>query len=1043
MMKYSNFPVNNVLMKYILLVVICFSWASQSKAQEKLTQEKLFGSLQARSIGPAVMSGRVSTLAVVEKDPSIVYIGAAGGGIWKSNRAGASFIPVFDEYIQSIGKITIDQQRPDTVWVGTGEVWVRNTVSVGDGIYKTTDGGATWKNMGLPQSERIADIIIHPDKPNTVYVAAMGQLWSANDERGVFKTTDGGESWQKVLYTDENTGAADLAIDPENPEILYATMWSHRRYPWSFNSGMVNIDGYKGKSAVYKSINGGKDWYEIHKGLPNETKGRMAIAVANTNASRLYLTVEVQTEELNGLYISNDKGESWQLINKDFNTKVRPFYFANIIISPHDEDVVYKCGLNLIISNNGGNSFRTVGSGVHSDVHDAWIDPNNKNHVFIGTDGGVYESFDGGYLYKMWMNLPLSQFYRVSVDNETPYNIYGGLQDNGSWYGPSAKAGGIGNDDWEMSYGGDGFYSFRHPTDEDIIYSEFQGGNLIRYNKKTGNAQSIKPTAIESEEKFRYNWNTPIHISPNNPERLYIGAQYLFVTENRGLKWQHISPDLTTNDKTKQMQHLSGGLTIDNSTAENHCTIYAIAESPKDENVVWVGTDDGNLQVTNDFGKTWNNVITNVPGLPENTWVSFIEASPHDASSALVTFDGHRTGDKTTYVYMTTDQGKTWKNLTSEDIEGYALSVRQDLKNPELLFLGTEFGLFISIDQGTSWAQFDNGIPKVAVRDMVIHPTEHSLVIGTHGRGVFILDDLLPLRQMGPDILQQDLVFFQMKPTYLKDPGAGGNWYSGAGNFIAGNPSSNAQIAYYMKKRHTFGKMYIEVYDPEGILLRELPAGKSAGVNIVTMPSGLPPPKSAPTNNRMALLGGLSGPNLLPGKYKVKLIKGKNEYNTSFELKYEENSPYSLQDRDIQRDNTMQLYQMSEDLAYIYYCLETIESKVAGIAKDEKKFAKKLNSWKEEINKFKGSLVGLGGDGYVNEEEKIREEISESYRLISNYPGKPTDTQIAQVNLLQSKMDNVQQQYENIAMQLDTWNKKFTKLGIDTIKPDSKESFLQ
>ena len=1029
-------------MKLFWVMLIYLGLVSTAVAQEKLTEKKLFGSLSARSIGPAVMSGRVSTLAVVEKDPTIIYIGSASGGIWKSNRAGASLIPVFDEYTQSIGKIVIDQERPDTVWVGTGEPWVRNSVSVGEGIFKSTDGGTTWQNMGLVDSERIGDIIIHPQNPDVVYVAALGQLWSANKQRGVFKTSDGGNTWRKILYIDENTGAADLAIDPDDPSILYASMWSYRRYPWSFNSGMANLEDYKGQSALYKSTNGGDNWQKIHNGLPDETLGRMALAVAPTDANRLYLSVEVKTDKKKGLYISNDKGESWELKNTDFNTKVRPFYFSNIIVGPHDADFVMKAGLNMIISENGGESFRAVGSGVHSDVHDAWINPHDKNHIVLATDGGIYESMDGGYLYKMWMNLPVSQFYRISVDNEDPYNVYGGLQDNGSWYGPSQKPGGITNADWQNTYGGDGFYSFRHPTEENIIYAEYQGGNLVRYNKKTGNAQSIKPTAIVGEEKFRFNWNTPIHISPNNPERLYIGAQYLFVTENRGLSWQHISPDLTTNDKSKQQQHLSGGLTIDNSTAENHCTIYAIAESPANEKVIWVGTDDGNLQVTSDGGKNWSNVVVNVPDLTDNTWVTYVEPSPHDANTAFVTFDGHRTGDMNSYLYMTTDMGKTWISLTTEDVDGYALSVRQDLVNPDLLFLGTEFGLFISIDKGQSWARFENNVPRVGIRDLVIHPLEHSLVMGTHGRGVLIIDDLLPLRQLTEEVLGKDLHFFTLKPTILRDPGAGGSWFSGAGNFTARNPTSNAQIAYYMPKRHTFGKMYLEIYGPEGNKIKDLPAGKSAGVNVVTMPSRLPPPKTAPTNNRSALFGSLIGPNLQPGTYQVKLIKGKNNYETSFDLELEEDTPYSLADRQLQRKITLQLYELSEELAYVYYGLETIENEAGKIAEAQNKYKKELNSWVGEIEQFRNSLVGLGGDGYVDEEEKIREEITEIYRLVSTYPGKPTDTQIAKTESLQQRMNDISEKFGEVREALKRWNQTFNKEGITQIILQDKDVFL-
>ncbi|MDX1407168.1 MAG: hypothetical protein R3330_03515, partial [Saprospiraceae bacterium] len=709
--------------RLLFSAVLCALVGIADAQSTSVTGSALFGALRARHIGPAVMSGRISTLAVVPDKPEIMYVGAAGGGVWKSNTAGATFRPVFDEHTQSIGKITIDPNDHETVWVGTGEVWVRNSVSVGTGIYKSQDGGGTWERMGLENSERISDIIVHPDSSHIVYVGAMGHLWDSNEERGVYRTTDGGTTWERIFYVDENTGCADLDIDPDNPEIMYAAMWSYRRYPWKFDSG------FTGKSGLYKTTDGGETWSPINHGFPEETLGRIAIAVAPSNGEVIYCSVECKSKDGKGIYLSTDQGANWELVNNEFNATVRPFYFSNMVVDPLNDSIVMKCGLTMIISEDRAEVFRQVGSGVHSDIHDIWIDPNNTKHVIIGTDGGVYESFDRGYTFKMFMNLPVSQFYRVSVDNARPYNVYGGLQDNGSWYGPSRKAGGITNSDWQRTFGGDGFYSFRHPTDPDIVYSEYQGGNLVRYNRQTGVAKYIKPYPAGEGEKYRFNWNSPIALSPSNPDRIYFASQYLFRSEDRGDSWDRISPDLTTDDPAKQKQRESGGLSIDNSTAENHCTIYAIEESPVDDQVIWCGTDDGNLQVTTDGGATWRNVTRNVPGVPAHTWVSDVEPSPHDANIAFVTFDGHRTGDWTPYVYVTNDAGRTWRSLVTGEIEGYALSVRQDLVKPELLFLGTEFGLFISVDGGAGWARFENNMPRVGVRDMVIHPRDHALVM--------------------------------------------------------------------------------------------------------------------------------------------------------------------------------------------------------------------------------------------------------------------------------------------------------------------------
>lgn len=1008
----------------------------------QVSGEALFGSLRARQIGPAVMSGRISTLDVVESDPNIIYVGSAGGGLWKSQSAGASFRPVFDDHSQSIGAICIDQKHPDTVWVGTGEPWVRNSVSVGTGIYRTYNGGTNWEFAGLPNSERISRIIIHPDDPNIIWAAAQGALWSKSEERGVYMTRDGGEQWEKVLFVDENTGAADLSMSATDPNTLFATMWSHRRSPDFFDSGLKYAEE-EGKSALYRSKDGGKTWQKLENGLPDGLLGRMAVSVAPSNPDRVYLSVESDLKNTSGLYRSDDGGNSWNLVNRDFGMTVRPFYFSRIEVDPNNDSTLIKCGLNANISKDAGETFRTIGSGVHSDIHAVWFDPNNSKHVILGTDGGVYESYDGAYLFKMFMNLPVSQFYHVSVDNDEPYNVYGGLQDNGSWFAPSQKAGGITNSDWKNTYGGDGFYSFRHPEDPDVIYAEYQGGQLVRYNASTGVAKDIKPYPDEEEDKYRFNWNAPLYQSPNNPERIYFGAQYLFMSENRGDEWRRISPDLTTNDPQRQRQSKSGGISTDNSTAENNTTIYTIAESPLDEDIIWAGTDDGNLQVTKNQGKKWKNTVENVPGLPAGNWVSFLEPGHHDKNTLYVCFDNHRQGDMTTYLYRTEDLGKSWTRVNTGGVEGYALSVREDLINPNLLFLGTEFGLYISLDRGQSWDRFSNNMPKVAVRDMVIHPRDHALVMGTHGRGVIIIDDITPLRQVNEEILAKNLYFFETQPTILRDPGAGGGWFGGAGNFRGPNPSTNAQIVYYLAKRHTFGKMYLQVFDENGKMIRELPAGKGAGINIVDMPTAINKPKAAPTNNRTALFGSTIGPNLAAGTYEVQLIKKKDTLRTSFTLKYDPNSPYSEQDRKLQRELTLQLYDMSEDVAYLYYTSKDLSDQLAEKAEAHQRLKDDITLLQSELDTFRNSLVALEGDFYVDEGEEIRERVSELYRLVSSYPGRPSKSQIKRAEELLKETKAKIARFEALTDQrLTALNEQFIESGDTEIKVNTKSEFL-
>lgn len=1023
----------------LFLAVLATPASAQSEGEATTgitTESRLLNGLRARKIGPAVMSGRVSTIAVHPEDPTTIYIGAAGGGVWKTVTGGTVLRPIFDDHTQSIGKIAIAPSAPNTVYVGTGEPWPRNSVSVGTGIYKSTNGGTSWQDIGLDDSERISDIIVHPEDPNTVYVAALGHLWDANEERGIFKTTDGGQTWEKILYIDENTGGSDLDFDPRDPETVYAVMWSFRRYPWSFDSG------FTGSSGVYKSTNGGKDWTPIQNGLPDETLGRMAIGVAPSNPDVIYLSVECKSLDKKGLYLSTDAGASWEKVSNDFNTTVRPFYFSNITVDPTNDSIVMKCGFQAIVSENRGQVFRTIGNSVHSDIHDIWIDPNNNKHILVATDGGIYESIDHGRTTKMWMNLPVSQFYHVSVDNATPFNVYGGLQDNGSWVGPSRRAGGIGNSDWTNVYGGDGFYAFRHPEKENIIFAEYQGGNLVRYDKNTGVAKSIAPYRQDDEEDLRYNWNSPIHLSPSNPDRMYFASQYLYRSEDMGESWERISGDLTTDDPEKQQQHLSGGLSIDNSTAENHCTVYAIAESPVAAQTIWAGTDDGNLQVTRDGGNNWNNAIPNVPGLPANTWVTFIEPSPHDAQTAYVTFDGHRTGDGTTYVYKTTNLGATWTRLSQEGTEGYALSIRQDFKQPNILYLGTEFGLYISLDDGQSWARFTNNMPKVGVRDMVIHERDNSLVMGTHGRGIILIDDLSPLQQLSTTMMEEKVAFFPPSTTLLRDPGAGGNWFGGSGNFTAGNPSSAAQVIYFNKKRHTFSKMYFEIYK-DGEKIREIPAGKSAGINIVSMPTRMPPPKAAPTRNRSALIGSIFGPNLEAGEYEVRLIKGRDTYTSSFTLANDPSAPYSDEDRTLQRETTMQLYEMSEDLAYIYQVYEQLHTQLAEIEDLKRKPQAAVDNLEEQIKSTMSTLVALEGDFYVDEGEQIRERISQLYMKVSQYPGKPSQSQLVEAERLKTAMDQVKVQFDQrIGSEVAAINTLLEKADRSALTWDSEETFF-
>ena len=1020
-----------------LFFAVSIVLASETSDQIKITPA-IFGAIEARSIGPAVTGGRIMDIEAVPQTPRIIWVGTASGGVWKSTNGGVTFKPVFDQHTQSIGALAIDPLHPDTVWVGTGEGCVRNSVSVGDGVYKTTDGGETWTHLGLEQTERISDILIHPTDPNIVYVAALGHLWNANQERGVYKTEDGGKTWEKILYVDENTGCADLAMDPQDANILYAAMWQFRRWPYFFKSGGPG-------SGLYKSTDGGKTWKKLTSGLPGGELGRIAIAVAPSRPNRLYAVVEA---EKTALYRSDDLGESWQKVNASFNITARPFYFGHLAVDPRDYNRVYKPGFTLGISEDGGQSFTSpftsgFGAGVHSDHHALWINPGNPYHLLLGTDGGVYESLDRGHTWRFLRNLPVSQFYRVSVDMADPYNVYGGLQDNGSWMGPSRSPNGIENRDWQNIGGGDGFYVLVDPTDPDIIYAESQGGNVYRYNRRTGERKEIKPMPTEGEPEYRFNWNTPIALSPGRPGILYVGAQFLFRSRDRWETWEKISPDLTTNDPQKQRQKESGGLSPENTTAENHCTIYAIAESPLDTSVIWVGTDDGNVQVTRNGGNSWTNVSSNVPDLPANTWVSSVEPSHHHAGTAYVTFDGHRTGDMKPYIYKTTDFGQTWVPLSTEGIRGYVHVIREDPVNPSLLFLGTEFGLYVSIDGGQQWARFTGKLPPVSIRDLVIHPREADVVLATHGRGIMIIDDITPLRHLTPEILAAEAALLPSRPAIRRLPVVYQH-FPGDAEFIGRNPGEAAVITYYLKKRHLFGDLRVEIYDPEGKLIKKIPGTKRRGINRVQWAMRMKPPRVPPAPT--LAVRALFGPMVPEGTYTIKLIKGQKTYTSTVSVLPDPNSPHSAADRALQQRTVMTLYRMQEDLAYTAEAITDLRKQALSRAerlKSRDRLARRLRRFADRLNSLHAMLVS-DARGIFSGDPKLREKVVDLYGAVSSYGGRPSESQLRRMHFLQSEIRNAEARLTSLLnSQLPGLNRALRKKKLPELKLMSRESFEQ
>ncbi|MGB5437999.1 MAG: hypothetical protein WBM98_19045 [Maribacter sp.] len=998
----------------LLGLVVPYSVNAQD---EKNDGKTLFGDMTARHIGPALMSGRINDMEVHPTNSRIIYTGTAGGGVWKSNDAGATFNPIFDDYCQSIGAVTLDPSDPDnTIYVGTGETWTRNSVSVGDGLYKSIDGGANWKKLGFDKSERIANIIVNPKNPKEIYVGVLGGLWGDSEERGVFKSTDGGTSWEKLLYVNPKTGCADLTIDPSDPNVLYASMWEFRRTGWGFESGGDN-------SALYKSTDGGATWNKIHNGFPSGKLGRLGIAVAPSNPKVLYTVIEAEKDERKGLYRSDDAGNSWKQLNNDFGITVRPFYFSRIVVDPRDENVIVKGGLSGSISRDGGKTFKDLGN-MHSDIHDIAFSIKDSDIMYVGTDGGVYRSWDGGTNMEIVENLPLSQFYQISVDDETPYNVYGGLQDNGSWYGPSSSPGGVEARDWNSVGYGDGFRVLKHPT-KNIIYSEMQGAeNVWRYDVDKRLSKTIQPLPSKGIKKLRFNWNAPMAISAHQPDRFYMGSQYLHKSEDMGNTWKIISPDLTTNDPAKQAQETSGGLSKDNSGAENHTTIFTIAESPLDENVIWVGTDDGNVQVTQDGGNTWTNTVANITGLPKNTWTYHIEASVFEKGTAYAVFEGHTQNDMTPYAYKTTDFGKTWTSIITDDVVGFVRNIQEDYVNPDLLFLGTEFGLYITIDGGKNWKKFTNNMPAVAVHFIDLQKATNDLVMGTHGRGVIIIDDISPLREINEEVLSKNVHFFTSKPTVIDETSSFSGNFGAETQFVGRNKTKDAQIKYYLSKRHTFGKMTMEIQDMEGNTVMELGPGKSKGINIVNWGGKIKQPKVA--KGKTFSFGGFTSPSVPAGTYKAVMTKGKETFEHTFELVYDPKSPLTKEERVLKNETTMKMYDMTQELAYLVYELDKI------IVQSE---TDKNTKMVDKLNALKETLVITTGDNYVGSAEpQLREKMADLYSKLADNYDKPTSSELENLTIISERFETAKTDFMKL-------KKKFkAKEGFDMM---SFEEFLK
>ena len=1017
-----------------------FAQTTLATGTARVDSETISG-LGARNIGSAAMSGRIAAIAAVHEGNRLtVYLGSASGGVWKSENGGTTYKPVFDkEAVQSIGAVAIDPTNPKVIWVGSGEAWTRNSVSIGNGIYKSVDGGDNWTNMGLGESERIAKILIDPSDPNTVYACVPGKLWSDSEDRGVYKTTNGGKSWTKVLKgPNASTGCSMITMDAKSPKTLFAGMWDFRRKGWTFRSGGDGETAPSG-SGLFKSVDGGATWSDLNassaNGLPAKPWGRIAVTVAPSNSNVVYAFIEAVPPK-NALYRSADGGKTWEMRDRSQAMIWRPFYFANLIVDPKDENRVYKPDGPLVVSSDGGQSFSGIGGGAHGDFHDVWIDPTSTDRLITGDDGGVWYSYDAGNKWWKGDNLPVSQFYHVSLDNDRPYHVYGGLQDNSSWVGDSEYPGGITNSRWENMYGGDGFWMFVDPTDQNYLYAESQGGEIGRINRKTHEIRPLKPLPRYKEGKERFNWNAPIHVSPTNNGTLYIGSQYLYRTKDFGQTWDRISPDLTTNDPSKQLQEQSGGVTVDNSAAEMHTTIYAIAESPRNGNVIWAGTDDGNLQVTRDGGKNWTNVVANVPNLPMSAWVSSVDPSHFNDGTVYATFDLHTFGDMRPYAYKSTDYGKTWASVIApgSPVRGYAHVIKEDLVNPNLLFLGTEFGLWVSLDGGAQWSRYKGGdFPAVAVRDLAIHPRDNDLVIATHGRGIWIIDDITPLRTLTSAALASDVVFIRGRPTVLKIPAQGG-WINGDAAYTGDNPPDAAVITYYLKKRHIFGDMKIEVLDAAGKVVGTVPSTKRRGLSRVRWSMRLKPPKVPPAAS--AAFGAAYGPRVLPGTYTVKMTKDDKVYTLPLQLVPDPRTTHTLADRRSQFALATRLVTLLGDMSFAVERMNGVRSGLADRAAKlpaADPLAQRLRDASAAADLLRKKIVATKEGGMITGEERLRENLADLYSAVVFYDGRPSQMQL-------DRTDAIGRELSDVVAAFDAWSGKDlaalnTELGAKKLQP--------